>query len=248
MLLSLPVDLQPLVICQLKTRDLVALLSTCGAWACAEDTLWRALAARRKLLLPETCTRPTRSHDDRRRTLLKALRRRHESRAQTLADLYPTIWGGDHAAKLKAAFEADDELDPSSPLPNYSGATLLHIAARKGRLRCLKELLEMRGAALNAVDHNNFTPLAGAAWAGNVAAVEYLVSRGAARGIAGVPPMTSLCGGTGPYTPLVWAERKRAAHERYRREHESPASVGAGPQELAFGRIVRILAETTCLS
>lgn len=212
MLLRLPCDAQQLVLAHLRARDLLAVLATSPAWAESDDTLWRGLAARRSVSLPEPSARPTRAHDDLRRTFLRALRRKHELRALTLHELWSSIWGGDAAAKLRTAFEADDELDASAPLAHHGGATLLHIACRRGRLRCVKELIESRHAVLDAVDEGHFTPLASAAWAGHATIVRYLVGRGADRRMAGVPPMSSSCGGRGPFTALEWASRKRAHH------------------------------------
>eukprot|EP00966_Prymnesium_polylepis_P330555 7386178-Prymnesium_polylepis.1 len=38
--------------------------------------------------------------------------------------------------------------------------------------------------------------------------VKLLLSRGASTGDVGIPPMTSACGGKGPYDAETWADRK----------------------------------------
>ena len=48
--------------------------------------------------------------------------------------------------------------------------TLLHVAARRGRLNTVRRLISI-GANVDAVDAAGLTPLAGAAWAGQEHAV-----------------------------------------------------------------------------
>lgn len=146
---------------------------------------------------------------------------------QALYELRSTIWGGDAVGKLRRMLDADPELDPNTPLPTFAHATLLHLAARRGRLQCVRELVE-RGADMDAVDADSFTALAGAAWAGCLSVVRFLVESGARFDIAGVPPMTSSCGGKGPYTAEVWAERKATAFGL--------------PSGRVYGQIARVLA------
>ena len=92
--------------------------------------------------------------------------------------------------------------------------TLLHAAARYGRLRCARLLLDSAGEStrdhplLELKDAGGFTPLLMAAWCGHLKMVKLLLSRGASTKPEGVPPMTSACGGVGPYDAETWASRK----------------------------------------
>ncbi|KAM4561976.1 BRCA1-associated RING domain protein 1 [Fundulus diaphanus] len=70
---------------------------------------------------------------------------------------------------------------PGSPAVmkrNHKGETLLHLAAIKGDVDSVKELLD-QGADPNLKDHAGWTPLHEACNLGHLAAVEVLVSRGA---------------------------------------------------------------------
>eukprot|EP00051_Salpingoeca_urceolata_P017542 m.239998 g.239998 ORF g.239998 m.239998 type:complete len:173 (+) comp18985_c1_seq2:1829-2347(+) len=90
----------------------------------------------------------------------------------------------------------------------YENRTLLMLAAWRGRLRCVTALVMSFHADINARDNLGFSPLMFAAWAGQSRVVSFLVSCGADTAFAGRPPMTSSCGGRGPFTALVWAQRK----------------------------------------
>ena len=101
-------------------------------------------------------------------------------------------------------------LDPAA---RGGHATLLHAAARFGRLACARLLLDHSSTStakfLEMKDRGGFTPLLTAAWCGHLKLVTELISRGALLTHVGVPPMTSSCGGKGPYDALTWAERKQ---------------------------------------
>jgi hypothetical protein len=95
----------------------------------------------------------------------------------------------------------------------YGGRTLAMLAAWRGRFRVLLALRELCGPEeLVAEDDHGFTPLCFAAWAGNLRVVTWLVAQpevGLAQlDAAGVPPLTSSCGGRGPFRADVWADRK----------------------------------------
>ena len=78
-------------------------------------------------------------------------------------------------------------------------ATALHAAAREGHADVCLELLE-QGAAIEAQDGGNWTPLLWACYRGHVAAADCLISRGAninARGLyQGKEDLTDLVAGS----------------------------------------------------
>ena len=57
-------------------------------------------------------------------------------------------------------------------------------------------------------DRGGFTPLLMAAWCGHKLLVGMLLNAGAPIDDVGVPPLTSSCGGKGPFDAATWAERK----------------------------------------
>ena len=120
------------------------------------------------------------------------------------------------------------------PADRGGHATLLHAACRYGRVMCATHLLnaannllaadmartELLNAAFEAsgvcnsnplleiADAGGCTPLIEAAWSGHLDVVKVLLARGAATEPAGVPPLTSSCGGRGPFDAQTWADRK----------------------------------------
>jgi len=138
-----------------------------------------------------------------------------EANAVLLWDLWFVIFKGDAASQVKATLESysgsggcASEL-VSTGLATHLGQTLLHVAAMNGRMRCVKLLVQQYDAPIDARDDGSFTPLLAAAWsADRVQVVEYLVERGASIEAKGVPPLTSSCGGYGPFSAKTWAKRK----------------------------------------
>jgi hypothetical protein len=105
------------------------------------------------------------------------------------------------------------QLDVNHRLVLHSGRTVAFFAAWMGRLKTLQRLVVEFGADLSQEDDNDFSPLAVAAWAGQDKIVRWIVElSGHPYGDPlrrGVPPMTSSCGGKGPFTPLEWVRRKK---------------------------------------
>ena len=94
-------------------------------------------------------------------------------------------------------------------MSSHSGQTIVHAAARFSRPRCLKLLVEEYSASPDSEDDQGFTPLLAAAWShDNVEIVDFLVQKGARLDVEGIPPLTSSCGGKGPFTAMKWASRK----------------------------------------
>ena len=57
-------------------------------------------------------------------------------------------------------------------------------------------------------DRGGFTPLLMAAWCGHEHLTRWLLNAGAPTDDVGVPPLTSSCGGNGPFDAATWAGRK----------------------------------------
>jgi ankyrin repeat protein len=114
----------------------------------------------------------------------------------------------DAAAAIKRTFDRLPDLSVDHRLSFYHGSTLLHLAARRGRLRSIRLLLDSYHATLDLQDDGGFTPLCLAAWSGKTSAVRELLRRGADVTVAGTPPQSSWCGGRTAMTADVWAERK----------------------------------------
>jgi len=224
--------LAPLTIEELRLLPLV-----CSTWRLdgSRVLLWYGLAAHHGIEMPKPSSRASlRSKADLRRTFFtqhlkeQAARRRHFD--EQAGRLVLSMRSSDSVAQLRQALESTSQ--PPLPVAHELGArardesaTLLHAAARYGRLRCARLLLDKAAEqhttwarlgqgwvatipVLEVKDAGGFTPLLMAAWCGHLALVKLLLSRGARIEPQGIPPMTSACGGTGPYDAETWAARK----------------------------------------
>lgn len=115
--------------------------------------------------------------------------------------------------RLRDHLHNDPLLWPSQRHPSHGGATLLHLAALHNRTRCVRVLVDF-SADVDALDDLNMSPLAVGAWAGNEQVVRMLLEAGASLDARGIPPMSSACGGKGPYTAEEWARRKADLYHR----------------------------------
>ena len=77
----------------------------------------------------------------------------------------------------------------------YDGETALHTVARHGMMECMRILLDVGKANVNAKSNNSYTPLHYAAWGGHIEAATLLIERGAE-----INPIDD-----GNRTPLDWA-------------------------------------------
>ena len=127
--------------------------------------------------------------------------------------LAPTVRCSDAMKRLRDHLHNDPLLRPSQRHPSHGGATLLHLAALHNRTRCVRVLVDFR-ADVDALDDLNMSPLAVGAWAGNEQVVRMLLDAGASLDARGIPPMSSACGGKGPYTAEEWARRKADLYHR----------------------------------
>lgn len=124
--------------------------------------------------------------------------------------LWLTLHKHDCAGHIRKLGVAYPEVSLAHRLEFYGGRTLMMLAAWRGRPRALQTVMELAGdGVLNETDDNGFTPLCFAAWAGQARAVNWLISHTRINlDAAGFPPLTSSCGGRGPFKADVWAERK----------------------------------------
>lgn len=213
-LLALPDDALAHVLGHCSVDDLRALAccSSATAHECRPE-LWYSMSRIHEVSLPRPGTsHGLRSKANLRWTFFNALAAQQRQRA-VLAD--KVVWGlwlrlhkSDAAAAVARELERHPWLDPSHALRFYSGANLLHLAARRGRLRTVRALCEEHGVALDAEDEGGFTALTYAAWSGREAVAKFLVGCGADASVRGHPPTTSACGGRGRKTAAEWARRK----------------------------------------
>ena len=115
--------------------------------------------------------------------------------------------------------------EDSGSLVNHAVAslehrTLLYYACWYGRCATARMLLHEYQASPWKVDDHHASPLLVASWAGQTRVVRLLLqtalivkddSHGRLQQhmeLPGIPPLTSSCGGKGPKSAVVWAERK----------------------------------------
>ena len=228
-LADLPDGPLTLVLEALPIAALKMLSAVCKNWQLdsSRTELWYGLASRLRVEMPRSKARPLRSTTDLRRTFFTACTARSAARLRSLderaARLVRQMSLRDCLSQLRKELDRD-----GSPLPVDhvldGNATLLHAACRYNNVACAELLLdraeEAAAAAVDGkvrsginplllvVDQGGFTPLLTAAWCGHLEATKLLLARGAPTGSAGVPPMTSSCGGKGPYDAITWASRK----------------------------------------
>ncbi|GMH63758.1 hypothetical protein TrRE_jg13478 [Triparma retinervis] len=89
-------------------------------------------------------------------------------------------------------------------------ANAINMAARFGRARCVRFLLNSMGAKADIPDANGMSPVGAAAWGGYEQILRDILECGQLIDIhrLGTPFKTSSCGGKGPFTPIEWARRK----------------------------------------
>lgn len=210
-----------MIIQNLTLQEVLAASSACSSWYLPPDRveLWRALAQKLRIELPGPLARPTRLAGNLKRALLLGVERKRSADQQLKERECWKIWLQLHKGEACGALRRASkrlarhavEFDPDVRITFYGNRTVAMLAAWRGRLRTVRLLLEDWGSDPNAADDNGFTPLLMAAWAGHLEVVNYLIGSTLwqvdfmARGI---PPMSSSCGGKGPFTAFTWAERK----------------------------------------
>lgn len=209
----LPDEVLALVLSRLDLADLRRLACVCSRWdLSSRPALWYSLAAAHQVQMPRLSVRhELRSKANPRASYFASCARRASRRAQLADKAIWEVWIKLHRTDCVSSLRATIgglQLDVNHQLRFYFGASLSHLAARKGRLRCIRALQEEFQADLNLRDDGGFTPLTMAAWAGHKRVVRYLLACGALTHLKGVPPTTSSCGGVGPYSAEEWASRK----------------------------------------
>lgn len=82
-----------------------------------------------------------------------------------------------HDASLRVALERGGA--PVARIAGLHGATLAHVAARRGSVEALRSILALNPAAMDATDSLGWAPLHDAAMEGRLPVAAYLVRRGA---------------------------------------------------------------------
>ena len=176
-------------------------------------TLWRSLARSHGIVLPAVAHSGSARAVTRNACNLKMAFLRGFAAKQRALDALADreiwqMWMAMHARDSPASVRRLAQKHPDIPLTHalrfYGHRTLAMLAAWRGRLRMLQEVAAMAGpASLTVADDGGFTPLCFAAWAGHDSVVSWLVAQGVPLDAQGVPPLTSSCGGRGPFTAEV---------------------------------------------
>lgn len=119
--------------------------------------------------------------------------------------IWMTMHARDCPAAVRRLIDIHPEIQLSHALSFYGHRTLAMLAAWRGRLRTLQEVVKRGGGrCLATADDGGFTPLCFAAWAGHRHVVAWLVEQPEVIfDPEGIPPLTSSCGGRGPHTAEV---------------------------------------------
>jgi ankyrin repeat protein len=217
--------------------------SVCGSlnrsFAFTEKALWLDLYSWKLVLLnsenviKRKTTRKTRSDSNPRLALFNALRNRmyaFDNCAHRITDMLRLTDSPTHIAKI---------ILPEFPINRLfmpcGDSTLLNVAVRFDRWRCVRFLVLKLRADLNVQDPYGMNPLLITSWRGNLKGVKEIIKIAKEKNTLlnkigqldncspnkdrkffvldldceGSPQQTSVCGGKGPFSAEVWAERKR---------------------------------------
>ena len=200
-----------------SVAECLVLRLTCSAGVVTND-LAVPVAQHLQLVLPRGGRVTRAKTGDPFAALLGAERRQREAermqRDRTVWRFWMALHKADGAARLRKALGEDRKL-ATHRLAFFAERSLLFLAAWRGRVRCVRALLDC-GASATEADALGCTPLIVAAWAGRAAVVDVLLRApgvdGPHLGVAGEPPQSSSCGGRGPKTAADWARRKGLLH------------------------------------
>ena len=223
-----PDDVLTQLLGSLNVGELRLLPAVCKNWELdpARTHLWYGLAAMRCLEMPRPTSRfSLRSKTDLRQTFFAACRAQRAFQLQLFDRRAMGLVQAMSRRDCIVALQRELAREPALPVDHVldaasrgGHASLLHAAARYGRVACASYLLHQAShhgscsniqlSMLEMKDAGGATPLLVAAWCGHLKVVRLLLSYGAQTSGAGIPPMTSSCGGKGPYDAETWADRK----------------------------------------
>eukprot|EP00038_Savillea_parva_P012130 m.202447 g.202447 ORF g.202447 m.202447 type:complete len:247 (-) comp21775_c0_seq1:192-932(-) len=221
-LARLPDELLVVLLCDLPLRDIANASAVCRSWYldCDRIGLWAALGHAYGVKLPRAGPnrQSTRQSSNPKMAFFKSVTAKNRADKALLDRIVWSIWLNLHRRDCAGFVRRAMANSPgrfghrllTHRLAFYGGRSLAMLAAWRGRLRTLKLVHAHAGLhPLTEEDDHGFSPLAFAAWAGHRHVVMWLVAQeGINLTASGTPPMTSSCGGRGPYTADVWAERK----------------------------------------
>uniref|UniRef100_A0A7S1UDL0 Uncharacterized protein n=1 Tax=Phaeomonas parva TaxID=124430 RepID=A0A7S1UDL0_9STRA len=196
--------------------------------------LWKMLFEAHGLRPPSK--RARRANSNLRRAFFDVFRAQYPSDFVLLHRLEKCFRGGDSPKQLAALLPPPEFLKVNRQFDLMGGATIVGLAARWRRTRCVQYLVA-RGSDVNIADDQGFTVLGNAAWGGNLRLVRWLLRNVPDLDLdqQGCTHKTSSCGGKGPHKPEVWAYRKQffevaaaITEERRRRERRrAPLALAA---------------------
>jgi hypothetical protein len=179
----------------------------------AREDMWRALCPPH-WTLPKRPRKPWCDIYVDRLLKFEEVRRKHSD--DILVKASETLLNGDYVQTLDK-FVSDGERTCSFDI-NYTSGTveernsLLNLAVINRRHKCVRWLVEVKGADIQTMDRGLFTPLHNAAWMGDTYMVRYLLRKGADRSkIAKFHSSTGVAQNALGMTAEQWA-RKRGHH------------------------------------
>jgi ankyrin repeat protein len=189
---------------------------------------WKLVLLKSENVVKKNTTRTTRSDSNPRLAFFNALRNRmyaFDNNAHRMTDVLRHSDSQTCIAKIILL-----EFPINRLFMPCGDSTLLNVAVRFDRWRCVKFLVLKLGADLNMQDPYGMNPLLITSWRGNLKGVKEILKIAALLNTnrlvdnsspsknkkkfildldcKGSPQQTSVCGGKGPFTAEVWADRK----------------------------------------
>ena len=242
---DLPDDLLTTILKDLGMRQMQGVTMVSSSWhtIAQRENVWKSICGYRI----KDFTAPRRNRKPWMRLFMEQMvlrERRIEEAAQRMFLKCDVIFRArtDNFSKLRKVlleFKVGDEIH----IDRTGGSTwednsLVNLATREGRSRCVKELVEHWGASIEVKDEGGFTPVLEAAYHGHEGLLKYLLSRGANIDVEGVSLGTQKGderSQNGPFTPLEWARRQ--GHRRCMEILQRAGSKPAREQARALGII-----------
>ena len=216
---QLPDDMLVSTLLPLDLKSMLAVTAVSQSWrAIAQrDWVWQTVCTAR---LPGFVA-PRRARKSWMKLFIEAYTARHSKIAENTQKLFmksDKVFRSktDNVAALRKLL-VEHGVPADIRIDTHGGATwefnaLVNLAARFGRMRCVRELVENWGASLEIKDEGGFTPLLEAAFHGVDLMVKYCLSKGADTSVLGVslgPKTEGVRSKNGPFTAFEWAVRRR---------------------------------------